>query len=494
MKNITFDFEDYSEISLTDSERAFLQKLYPNYGFSGLIYEINYRIRNSNAQNISTLNETASEELKGISLFTTVGDQIRTQGYVGSIGFSKTVSDETYHITINIHSRFDSDKSSRFLMYIFSKAFNVNGKIFDKLPVNGSKEQTWDLPLMITFIKQLHNALKKGMFRQYQEYEHNDSNVKGRIDFARHLKENMPINGKSNGKICYVTREYTVDNPINRLILRAYACLEKRHRNILRGLVAKDDTVKKGLQILKNEVQGWQTISDKDAVKQANKKIVHNVYKNYEPLRKTSIAILKRMGVNMYISSSNSISGVLINMPHLWEVFLHNEIFTKITGKIGEYKQPKFPIIFDDEGNSKQILKPDFYFASNNKNIVIDAKYKPKWGEYYKDKPWKYAREDIFQVLSYMYVLKCQIGGVLFPINMNKYKTAEQYIIKEYKIHDNIGNNRFMLIPYPVPNTEDAQQFYDSMENSSGEIIKQLQKIIDSVMTTPKRGGMTSGL
>ena len=58
-------------------------------------------------------------------------------------------------------------------------------------------------------------------YRQYRTFQYNDPHPRGWLDVARHLR----LNPMNNGKCAYAAREYTLDNPVDRLILLARRCL-----------------------------------------------------------------------------------------------------------------------------------------------------------------------------------------------------------------------------------------------------------------------------
>lgn len=60
-------------------------------------------------------------------------------------------------------------------------------------------------------------------------------------------------------------------------------------------------------------------------------------------------------------------------------------------------------------------MYPDFY--SRNKRIVVDAKYKKLDASI--------NREDLYQIISYSYILQSEATGVIYPT---------QYPTKHYKV------------------------------------------------------------
>lgn len=479
MKKYEFNFKDYTPIvyeKLSEEEKESLRVIcgleeetsmdavQGERCVCELCDKIEHAIRIAKNTNLLLVNQS-EENRKFLSLFSVFNGCIFTQGYCGTIELY--VND--LPVTVNFRSRFD-DENSNFLMYVFQKAFHINGKIYDEMNIDGRKNRTWDFLLMVIFVRQLHDAMKKGMYRQYQEYEHNDFNVKGRIDVSRHIKENGML---SNGKVCYVTREYTVDNHMNRLFLKAFQCLRGRYRQQIHNYLLQDDLMKKGINFLKNEVSGWREISEKQILKQTGKKIVHNVYKDYEPLRKTSIAILKRMGVNNFVHDHCSTTGMLIDMPGLWERFLHHTIFSKVSGNTSPYRQQEYPIL-----DQKRVIKPDFLISGDQGNVaVVDAKYKMSWSDIYDNRNWEKSRNDVFQVLSYMYCLRCDYGGIIFPHHSQK----EADGIRMLNVGCELGDTaKFMLIPYDISSEEDVVSFYREMDESAERMVQWLRDLMQS--------------
>uniref|UniRef100_UPI003FEF6FD9 5-methylcytosine restriction system specificity protein McrC n=1 Tax=Candidatus Cryptobacteroides bacterium TaxID=3085639 RepID=UPI003FEF6FD9 len=56
--------------------------------------------------------------------------------------------------------------------------------------------------------------MRQGVYREYQNFRHNDANLKGTIDIGRHIAKNVTF----VGNIAYSTREYSHDNDLSELI------------------------------------------------------------------------------------------------------------------------------------------------------------------------------------------------------------------------------------------------------------------------------------
>ena len=113
-------------------------------------------------------------------------------------------------LQIKIKSRFDLGRDDFLLHYMLQRVLSFN--LFD-LSHNNEQEDVFDF-IMFMFPYFLKSALRQGVYREYQNYQHNDAHVKGTIDISRHIVRNVPF----VGNIAYFTREYSQDNDITELI------------------------------------------------------------------------------------------------------------------------------------------------------------------------------------------------------------------------------------------------------------------------------------
>ena len=113
-------------------------------------------------------------------------------------------------LQIKIASRFDKGEDDYFLHYMLQKVLSFN---FFDLNHNNEKDDVLDL-IMLMFPYFLKNAMRQGLYREYQYYKHNDTNIRGTINIGRHISKNIPF----VGNIAYSTREYSYDNNMTELI------------------------------------------------------------------------------------------------------------------------------------------------------------------------------------------------------------------------------------------------------------------------------------
>lgn len=77
-------------------------------------------------------------------------------------------------LQIKIKSRFDEGRDDYLLHYMLQKVFSFN--LFD-LHHNNEKEDVFDF-IMFMFPHLLRNAMRQGIYREYQNFKHNDTKLK----------------------------------------------------------------------------------------------------------------------------------------------------------------------------------------------------------------------------------------------------------------------------------------------------------------------------
>lgn len=319
--------------------------------------------------------------------------QICTDNVMGFIGVG--------NLQIKIKSRFDVGRDDYMLHYMLQKVLSFN--LFD-LNHNNEQEDVFDF-IMFMFPYFLKAALRQGVYREYQNYRHNDANLKGTIDIGRHIAKNVPF----VGNIAYSTREYSHDNNITELIRHTIEFMKTKKYgqavlNIDRETVENVNTIIEHTPLYnKNERSG--IISSNLRVK------AHPYYTEYRPLQTLCLQIL-RMEEVKYGETDDEICGILFDGAWLWEEYV-NTILQNIGFTHPQNKLRKGGIyLFDDRSG---VRYPDFY----KEDMVLDAKYK-RLGGY--DKVSKVDNNDIHQVITYMNSLHVQRGGFVAPLEQKQNK------------------------------------------------------------------------
>lgn len=304
-------------------------------------------------------------------------------------------------LQVKIKSRFDVGRDDFLLHYMLQKVLSFN--LFD-LSHNNEQEDVFDF-IMFMFPYFLKSALRQGVYREYQNYRHNNANIKGAIDIGRHIARNVPF----VGNIAYSTREYSNDNNMTELIRHTieYMKTKKYGQSVLNIDKETVENVKTIVEHtpLYNKGERSSIISKNLRMK------IHPYYTEYRPLQSLCLQIL-RMEEVKYGESDDEICGILFDGAWLWEEYV-NTILSDLGFIYPQNKLGKGRIyIFDDHSG---VRYPDFY----NDIMVLDAKYK-RLGGY--EKVAQVASADINQVVTYMTTLHLNKGGFIAPLEQPQVK------------------------------------------------------------------------
>jgi 5-methylcytosine-specific restriction endonuclease McrBC regulatory subunit McrC len=310
---------------------------------------------------------------------------------------------ESDGVQLQISSRFeDIGGNDFFLHHMLQKVLKIN--VFD-FNINAGSDSFYDF-LIYLFPSYLKRALRQGVYKKYQRQSYNDANIKGPIDFARHIKSNIPF----VGKVAYGTRDQVFDNEITQLVRHTIEFI--RGHKFAKGVVAGNRDIDDGVRKV-TEVTSSYNYSDRDKIIHRNRRSVnHPYFTAYRPLQSLCLQILTRKKLS-FGNGDNDIKGVLFDGAWLWEEYLNTLIGTE---NGGTFKHPRnkasdgsgeqlFQGFINDEKLRKQgLIYPDF--IDKNNHIVSDAKYKPIDN---------ISGRDYLQVLAYMYRFESVQGYYWYP-------------------------------------------------------------------------------
>ena len=312
-----------------------------------------------------------------------VNNKIYSNNIMGFIGYNDT--------KIKITSRFASNENDYFLHYMLQKVLCLN--IFD-LQHSTNKDDSFDF-LIYMFLDLFQKAIRQGIFKSYQKREYNDANVRGVIDINRHIKNNIPF----NGKIAYNTREYSYDNNITQLIRHTIEYINTKSR----GILNINEDIKSGVFQIIEATKRYDKNKRQNIIGKNLKKLNHPYFYEYEPLRKICVQILRHEEIK-YGREEDKIYGILFDGAYLWEEYIYTIL------KDLNFKHPRNKEKTDGINllNNKWSVYPDFY--NYDKKIVLDTKYKMlnKNNE-------EIDGSDKHQIISYVYTLGAKIGGFVYP-------------------------------------------------------------------------------
>ncbi|MCK1193356.1 McrC family protein [Streptococcus uberis] len=302
---------------------------------------------------------------------------------------------------VKIFSRFsNSEKQDYFLRYMISKVQNFN-VIENEL--NSSDELSYEKILIFLFPYYFRNALSKGIYKEYINREHNNFNVRGRIDIARHIKNNIPF----KGNIAYNTREFSYDNKLTQLIRHTLEFLEGNYPFIFDS----SSDIREQILILKRYTSHYSK-SKREKILFENKlnPVKHGYFEEYAQLQKVCIQILDNQKKG-YGQDNQKINGLIFDVSWLWEEYIAT--ITK-WDHYGRKSHLKTLHMFESDNEvTHQFRYPDFVVG----NIPIDTKYKRKLDK----------RNDLNQIITYMYLLKSSRGIFLQPVDIITGNNKEKF-------------------------------------------------------------------
>lgn len=400
---------------------------------------------------------------------------IKPTDLLGFIGVNDTF--------LSIGTRFTGNGEGQedyLLHYMLQKVLKIN--IFSLMHPTGEDGVLNIMAYM--FPGFLAKALRQGLLKRYTKFSRNDANVKGPIDISRHIRHNIPF----NGRIAYTQREHSSDNVVTQLI---------RHTiEFIRGTAAK--------HVLTDEVQTKTDVAtilaatptyDKNkrqaTIKANQKRNPHPYYTSYEPLIQLCIAILEHQHIR-YAAERKVIYGILFSGSWLWEEYLNNAIFSHL-GFIHPDNRSKTHAIhlfygtIDMSNNDEEFQEknsgpryPDYRLPKNGAEdqesiLVADAKYRHH--SYCGD------RENLHQLITYMHITKAQKGVLVYPIGTETPEKEKEDLEKEMKTPKSIKGfgGEYYRFGFVIPEVEENDKYKDfskAMAEEEERLRKELGCII----------------
>jgi 5-methylcytosine-specific restriction enzyme subunit McrC len=324
------------------------------------------------------------DDVEKSHIFSLDEENLTTYNLMGFVGRNSS--------QLTISSRFaKDDNNDYFLHYMLQKVFSINLLKFDQTP---NKENIWDF-LLYLFPYYLKKAYSQGIYKAYKKEEYNDSNVKGTIDVKRHILRNIPF----TGKIAYTTREHSYNNNLTQLVRHTIEHIKTHPFGS--GVLTNDSEVR-------DIVSKFIFVTDKTFSKNSRQKIIsanlkpvsHPYFTEYGALQKICLKILRHEKIT-FGKEKDKVYGLLFDGAWLWEEYL-NKVLMDCGFEHPKNKTSSGAIfLFSDSRSYKRY--PDFW----KENFILDAKY--------KNLAEPIDRNDMNQIISYMYVKRAKIGGFIYP-------------------------------------------------------------------------------
>ena len=314
----------------------------------------------------------------------TVNQEIKTGNVIGFLGYGQE--------RLTISSRFSDESNDHFLHYLLQKVLNIN---LTSLDVGLSSEDKLYQLLIYLFPKYLQATLRKGLYKEYQRFFHNDSHVKGVLDVGNHLKKNLPF----TGNIAYTTREFTYDNPLMQLIRHTIEYIKNQ-----KSFGALLDSNRENMTEITRATPAYK-LADRAKIIRMNKTkpIRHAYFREYRKLQELCLMILNREKHGLGYQEQK-IHGILFDVAWLWEEYVYTLLPKYFVHPRNKDKTDGISVF----SVGKRKVYPDFY--DRERKTVLDAKYKKL--EFTER---GINREDLFQLISYSYILEAEKAGLIFP-------------------------------------------------------------------------------
>ncbi len=359
------------------------------------------------------------EELKDQYIFSITEDKntinsITTGNVVGFIGVGSGQS----KVDIRIHSRFSSDKCKNnnevndfFLYYMLEKVMTINTF---SLSSAGKEPEVFDF-LLFFFPRLLKDALSQGMYKKYVYHEYNDANIRGVVDVNRHIRLNIP----ANGKIAYRTREFSYDNSVTQLIRHTIEFI--RRKQFGKAVLHNDSDTEGCVQQIIQATPTFQTQQRQAIINENLRPVVHPYYTKYAALQNLCLRILRHEKLSYGNDNSNKIHGLLIDATWLWEEYVAKVLSEGENGlKHYTRKGRDYHLFVKDDKAFQQII-PDYCDEENN--IVADAKYIPlhRYDKLDADR----ASAVYYKTIMYMYRFDTKMGFLFHPVAQEEAENEE---------------------------------------------------------------------
>lgn len=335
------------------------------------------------------------DDIAKAPIFSVVDGMLTTHNIMGFVGKGET--------RLTITSRFcKADQHDYFLHYMLQRVFSIN--LFD-FEQNSNDEKIWDF-LLYLFPYYLKQAYRQGVYRTYIRAEYNDAHVKGRIDVSRHIRMNIPF----QGKVAYSMREYSANNPMIQLVRHTIEYIANHPFG--KGVLTADAETRDIVERFRSMTQNTYRENDRRRVVVANlKRFAHPYFTSYVILQKICMLILRRDKIS-FGEKENRIYGLLFDGAWLWEEYLNTVLkqdFEHPENKTGRHRR----YLFNRGTKRFQAVYPDFV-SKCSPTMVGDAKYMAlETKEYNEDS--QQATSVYYKTITYMYRFSSTYGFLLFP-------------------------------------------------------------------------------
>ena len=324
--------------------------------------------------------------------------------------------------------------------------------------------------LCLLFPFYLKSAMTKGLYKEYIEQSYNDSNLRGKLDISRFIKEDIPF----MGKVSYSCREFSFDNGITELIRCTIDYIEahKHLSSVLSGVQEEAREIKVAAFSYRSQ--------NRERIIAWNKRhsIKNGFYSAYRPLQTLCLDILQNHKASLG-AGPDQIYGVLFDCAWLWEEYVNLLIGDQFYHPSNTAKNGKQHLLFSKGSDGKIYpagdIFPDF-ISRTLPRVIADAKYRHVDG---------IKGDDFRRMVSYLWRFNSSAGYFIFPIQTTTEEKEERELneAKKWFKADGFNSEGFDLkeidsskecqgdlamIAYgvPIPGEKDYEEFSKKMDKN----------------------------
>ena len=235
---------------------------------------------------------------------------------------------------------------------------------WDEPPITIEQQKDTLTPfLMVQFLLLLKRIVRKGLKKSYYTVEENlNSRIKGKIQLAKHLKQNV-FKNKLTAHVCRY-QEFGMDSLENRFlkkVLQFIISFKNTHSNYFAG---NDESIR---ELITYCSPHFELISEELNVENLKKLTTNPFFKEYEEAIRIGKQILKRFSYNITETTQQKVAipPFWIDMPKLFELYVYKKLQEQF-GSRGE-------VHYHFTGDYTEL---DFLLNTPEYKMVIDAKYK----------------------------------------------------------------------------------------------------------------------
>lgn len=248
----------------------------------------------------------------------------------------------------------------------------------------------------------LVRAAKHGLPSLRRTTRHIGHSVRGRL----RVRETVAERARGQSRLVSESTERTLENPIVRTVVAAYQVLHRLLVN--RGISDNEWIPPRGLDLVPAMVRACGSRPELPSRREIRRIRYSPITETYRPFVELSEQIARMRGGTPDIADPGGrISGLLLDVAELWELFVVNTARASLSGIRAIHgsldSDPKWYVGRNTESEPLQRIVPDLLLKEDDKvSFIADAKYKLLRQGRVAGTPGGYQRDDLYQLVTYL--------------------------------------------------------------------------------------------